>query len=128
MEGDVGVERDEEVEEGAAQERDGVAAHRQQQQREGEGHGGGRAPRHGDAVAHHLPQAAVLSLHRVHWNNRRGNSQHATLTSLYTLSPLSLSLSVSLSVSLSLFLSLSLYIYIYTLSKSLYIYIYTLYI
>ena len=118
----MGVERDEEVEEGAAQERDGVAAHRQQQQREGEGHGGGRAPRHGDAVAHHLPQAAVFSLHGVHWNNRRGNSQLATLT----LSPLSLSVCLSLSLSVSLSFSLSIYIYIYSLSLYIYIYILSL--
>ena len=65
MEGDVGVERDEEVDDGGAQVGDGVATHGQQEEGEGEGHGGGRASRQTDAVTHQQPQGAVLSLHRV---------------------------------------------------------------
>ena len=65
VEGDVRVEGHVEVDEGAAQQRDAVAAHGEQQEREGEADGGRRATRQADAVARDAAVAAVFSQVRV---------------------------------------------------------------
>ena len=65
MEGDGGIKRYEPVQEGFSQERDEVAAHGDEETGEGEHHATGGASRDRHAVASDLPQARVLSLHRV---------------------------------------------------------------
>ena len=61
----VGIKRDVEVEERAAQPRDQVPAHGEQQDGEGEGHGGSSDSSDGNPVTHDHPQPAVFPLNRV---------------------------------------------------------------
>ena len=62
MEGDVGVERDEEVDDGGAQVGDGVAAHGEQEEGEVKDMEAAAPRVEADTVAHQQPQGAVLSL------------------------------------------------------------------
>ena len=65
VEGDGRIKRYEPVQEGFSQEGDEVAAHGDEETGEGEHHATSSASRDRHAVASDLPQARVLSLHRV---------------------------------------------------------------